>query len=114
MTFLTVSNRKSPSRICGISTLAWGRIFTAIHSLFQNLYGDRDDFADQAQKLVETMAMQYIKRPENLRRLDLAREKDYNWFLSQQLVGMALYCKGFAGNLNKPAAAPALFSGIGC
>jgi len=76
-----------------------GANFYSIHSLFQKLYGDREDFVEQAQKLVETMALQYIKRPENLRRLDLAREKDYNWFLSQQLVGMALYCKGFAGNL---------------
>lgn len=76
-----------------------GANFYSIHSLFQKLYGEREDFVAQAQKLVETMAMQYIKRPENLRRLDLAREKDYNWFLSQQLVGMALYCKGFAGNL---------------
>ncbi|NWH06732.1 alpha-amylase family glycosyl hydrolase [Desulfobacter latus] len=76
-----------------------GANFYSIYSLFQKLYGEREDFVAQAQKLVETMAMQYIKRPENLRRLDLDREKDYNWFLSQQLVGMALYCKGFAGNL---------------
>ena len=76
-----------------------GANFYGIHCLFQKLYGDRDDFAEQAQKLVETMALQYIKRPEELRQLDLAREKDYNWFLSQQLVGMALYCKGFAGDL---------------
>ena len=45
------------------------------------------------------MAQQYINRPKKLRHLDLAREKDYNWFLSQKLVGMALYCKGFAGTL---------------
>ena len=77
-----------------------GANFFGIHSLFQKLYGDRDDFEEQAQKLVETMALQYIKRPAQLRQLDLAREKDYNWFLRQQLVGMALYCKGFAGNLN--------------
>ena len=76
-----------------------GANFYGIHSLFQKLYGDRDDFVEQAQHLVETMALKYIKRPENLRQLDLEREKDYNWFLSQQWVGMALYCKGFAGNL---------------
>jgi len=76
-----------------------GANFYAIHSLFERLYGDRDDFAEQAQRLVETMARQYIKRPEQLRQLDLAREKDYNWFLSQEWVGMALYCKGFAGTL---------------
>ena len=76
-----------------------GANFYGIHSLFERLYGNRDDFAHQAQQLVETMAQQYIKRPEKLRQLDLAREKDYNWFLSQKLVGMALYCKGFAGTL---------------
>ncbi len=76
-----------------------GANFYGIHSLFQKLYGDRDDFAEQAQHLVETMARLYIKRPKNLRRLDLDREKDYNWFLSQQWVGMALYCSGFAGTL---------------
>jgi amylosucrase len=67
-----------------------GANFYGIHSLFQKLYGDRDDFEEQAQKLVETMALQYIKRPLHLRQLDLDREKDYNWFFSQQLVGMAL------------------------
>ncbi|MGD9948085.1 MAG: alpha-amylase family glycosyl hydrolase [Desulfobulbus sp.] len=76
-----------------------GANFYGIHSLFQRLYGDRDDFEEQAQKLVETMAHQYIKRPLELRALDLEREKDYNWFLSQKWVAMALYCKGFAGNL---------------
>ncbi len=76
-----------------------GANFYGIHLLFQRLYGDRDDFDQQAQKLVETMATQYINRPDRLRQLDLAREKDYNWFLHQQWTGMALYCKGFAGTL---------------
>ncbi|THB74853.1 MAG: alpha-amylase [Desulfobulbaceae bacterium] len=76
-----------------------GANFYGLHSLFQTLYGHKEDFAEQAQKLVETMAMQYIKRPAQLRQLDLERERDYGWFLSQQWVGMALYCSGFAGNL---------------
>ncbi len=77
-----------------------GANFYAIHSLFQRLYGDRDDFEQQTLALVETMARQYIKRPDYLKQLDLDREEDYNWFLSQKWVGMALYCNGFAGNLN--------------
>lgn len=76
-----------------------GANFYAIHSLFQRLYGDRDDFEQQALRLVETMARQYINRPDKLRKLDIEREKDYNWFLSQQWVGMALYSNGFAGDL---------------
>jgi amylosucrase len=51
------------------------------------------------QKLVEIMAHQYIARPDSLQDKDLAREKDHNWFLSQQWVGMALYSDGFADNL---------------
>jgi amylosucrase len=34
-----------------------------------------------------------------LRKSDLARERDYNWFLSQKWVGMALYCDRFADDL---------------
>ena len=67
--------------------------------MFEKLYGGRDDFEQQAQQLVETMAKQYISRPAKLRTLDIERELDYNWFLSQKWVGMTLYCNGFAGNL---------------
>jgi len=76
-----------------------GSNFYAIHSLFMRLYGHRDDFEDQALRLVETMARQYINRPQHLMQLDIDREKDHNWFLSQKWVGMALYSNGFAGNL---------------
>ncbi|MDT8317749.1 MAG: alpha-amylase family glycosyl hydrolase [bacterium] len=76
-----------------------GANFYAIHSLFKRLYGDREDFDQQALRLVETMARQYIKRSAKLKNLNLEREKNHNWFLSQKWVGMALYCNGFAGNL---------------
>ena len=46
------------------------------------------------------MARQYINRPEKLRQLDIEREQDFNWFLSQKWVGMALYANGFAKDLN--------------
>ena len=76
-----------------------GANFYAIHSLFELLYGGRDDFRDQMQHLVETMARQYLARPAHLKETDLAREKDHNWFLSQRWAGMALYSDGFAGDL---------------
>ncbi|MBF6058954.1 MULTISPECIES: alpha-amylase family glycosyl hydrolase [Thiomicrorhabdus] len=76
-----------------------GANFYAIHGLFEQLYGKRADFEKQALRLVETMARKYIKRPDELKELDIAREKDYNWFLSQKWVGMALYANGFADNL---------------
>lgn len=76
-----------------------GANFYSIYTLFERLYGHRDDFKLQALRLVEAMARQYINRPKKLKKLDISREKHHNWFLSQEWVGMALYSDGFAGNL---------------
>ncbi|MDD2915074.1 MAG: amylosucrase [Gallionella sp.] len=76
-----------------------GANFYAIHSLFHLLYGGRTDFKEQMVSLVETLAFRYIERVPHLRRSDLERERDYNWFMSQKWVGMALYCDRFAGDL---------------
>ncbi len=76
-----------------------GANFYAIHSLFHLLYGERPDFKEQMVSLVETLALRYIDRLPHLRKSDLARERDYNWFLSQKWVGMALYCDRFADDL---------------
>ncbi|WP_180132322.1 amylosucrase [Rhodoferax sp. BLA1] len=77
-----------------------GANFYAIHSLFYLLYGEREDFKQQLSSLVETLALRYVQRAPHLRESDMAREKNYNWFLSQKWVGMALYCDRFADNLN--------------
>jgi len=76
-----------------------GANFYAIYSLFHTLYGHRDDFQAQMLDLVETMAHGYINRSSTLEQVDIAREQDYNWFLSQKWVGVALYTNGFADDL---------------
>ena len=76
-----------------------GANFYAIHSLFSHLYGRRDDFEQQIVRLVEVMANRYIERDEYLKQLDMERQEDHNWFLSQEIVGMALYADGFAKDL---------------
>jgi len=76
-----------------------GANFYAIHSLFHLLYGDRTDFKSHLVSLVETLALRYMERSPQLRKSDLTRERDYNWFLSQKWVGMALYCDRFADDL---------------
>ncbi|WEJ62552.1 amylosucrase [Thiomicrorhabdus lithotrophica] len=78
-----------------------GANFYAIHGLFSKLYGNRPDFDQQALKLVETMARKYIKRSDELKDQDIEREQDYNWFLNQKWVGMALYANGFAKDLKE-------------
>lgn len=45
-----------------------GANFYSIYSLFHVLYGARDDFEAQAQRLVETMARQYINREDELKK----------------------------------------------
>ncbi len=76
-----------------------GANFYSIYSLFNILYGRRDDFKAQMHKLVETMAGQYIQRSDHLKQTDIERENDHNWFLSQQWVGMAQYPDGYADTL---------------
>jgi len=77
-----------------------GANFYAIYTLFHLLYGQREDFEEQALKLVEIMARQYMARSKELKSTDIEREKDHNWFLSQKWAGMAMYLDGFAGNLH--------------
>jgi len=90
-----------------------GANFYSIYTLFQLLYGSRDDFRAQAQCLVETMARQYILRADELKQKDLEREKDHNWFLSQKWTGMALYTDGFAGDLKNLISKAPYFQDLG-
>ena len=77
-----------------------GANFYAIYKLFEQLYGQRADFRDKLRELVAVLATSYMNRSQDLRKLDLEREHDHNWFLHQEWVGMALYTDGFAGDLN--------------
>jgi len=90
-----------------------GANFYAIHSLFYTLYGHRDDFKLQMLRLVETMAKGYIDRSPELEHLDIQREQDHNWFLSQKWVGMALYSNGFADNLRDLVSKTSYFQELG-
>jgi len=76
-----------------------GANFYAIHSLFHRLYGHRDDFEAHMVRLVEVLAAGYIDRDDALKARDIERQENHDWFLSQELVGMALYSDGFAGDL---------------
>jgi len=76
-----------------------GANFYAIYSLFHHLYGHREDLKEQMVHLVEVLASRYIERTHASRKMDREREKDHNWFLSQEWVAMALYTDGFAKNL---------------
>ena len=76
-----------------------GANFYAIYSLFYRLYGHREDFREQLAQLVERLALNYVDRSDHLKQKDLERERNHDWFQHQRWVGMALYTKGFGGNL---------------
>ena len=76
-----------------------GANFYSIYGLFCHLYGTRSDLKQQFLRLVETLARQYISRSPELKNLDLERQKDHTWYLSQKWVGMTLYADGFAEDL---------------
>ncbi len=76
-----------------------GANFYAIYTLFHRLYGERDDIEQQLEALIEVLVNRYRERRVSLRQLDVDRENDYNWFLSQRWVGMAMYLAGFADDL---------------
>jgi len=90
-----------------------GANFYAIYSLFFKLYGQREDFKEQMLRLVETMAKGYINRSAELEAVDIQREQDHNWFLSQKWVGMALYTTGFADSLADLAVKTPYFQELG-
>lgn len=76
-----------------------GANFYAIYSLFEHLYGQREDFKPQLANLIAVLSRQYAQRAPHLKSKDLEREKNHDWFMHQKMVAMALYCEGFAGNL---------------
>ncbi len=66
------------------------------YSLYENQGMVEDHFAD----LLKVLRQGYSKRPDNLKKSDIKREKDKYWFLAEKWVGMMLYSDLFAGDLN--------------
>ncbi|HPQ95121.1 MAG TPA: alpha-amylase family glycosyl hydrolase, partial [Thiolinea sp.] len=76
-----------------------GANFHSMHKLYRRLYGERADLETQLGLLIRVLLRSFRARGEELKALDQQREQAPNWFLSQNWVGMALYCDRFAGGL---------------
>lgn len=61
-----------------------------IHQLFFQLYGDRQDCDDQFWLLVDELSGMFEERPSELKKLDLEREKDPFWLMSEKWIGMMM------------------------
>ena len=75
------------------------RHFPRIFSLLYPLYGDQYDFFYHLQQIVGAAARLYAQRPADLKALDNLRERNPQWFQSEQMMGATLYVDLFAGDL---------------
>jgi amylosucrase len=74
------------------------------------LYGDTHDIEELFERFVRLAATRYVERSDELKRLDLKRLAEPDWFQSQRMVGYAAYVDRFAGDL---AAVPARIPYLG-
>ena len=65
--------------------------------LYCELYENR---MDQFQQLCEQLKLWYVSRSTELKKLDISREKNPQWYQGNRMLGMMMYVDMFAGNLN--------------
>ena len=75
----------------------WPRLF----DLLYQLYGQHYDFFYYLERILLTAVDSWLDRPEDLKQLDLRREADPNWYLSERMIGGSLYVDLFSGDLNQ-------------
>lgn len=75
----------------------WPHLF----GLLYRLYGQHYDFFYYLERILLTAVDSWLSRPEDLRQLDLRRENDPNWYLSERMVGGSLYVDLFSDDLNQ-------------
>ena len=63
--------------------------------LYTELYGNDA----MLEELLEKMHEFYLERNKDLKAVDLLREKNPNWYKSNDMMGMMLYIDNFAGNI---------------
>ncbi|MEW5986032.1 MAG: amylosucrase [Chloroflexota bacterium] len=63
------------------------------------LYGQRPDFEQWLDHFLEIVAKGYAERPPELRRLDLARAFEPDWFQKPGMIGYVCYTDRLAGTL---------------
>lgn len=71
--------------------------FATLHDLLLGLYGERADFAEQVEQILNTVANAFIARPLALHALDASR--DANWFQHERMVGGVCYVDLYAISL---------------
>jgi amylosucrase len=74
--------------------------FPRLFKLLLALYGTRYDFFYHLEQLLDLAAQSWLERQPELKAQDALRERDSNWFQSEQMLGGVCYADLFAGNLD--------------
>jgi amylosucrase len=75
--------------------LRWNRSVGDFTSAFRNLYGIRPEVEARVKALLEK---HWLARPAELKALDLKRDLEPEWFLSEKMIGYVFYVDRFAGD----------------
>ncbi|WP_241523994.1 alpha-amylase family glycosyl hydrolase [Oceaniglobus indicus] len=79
--------------------LRWDRGVEDLLGPLDRLYGHVTGMEGFTARLRALLEEKWRARPADLRALDLARDIDPGWFLSQRMIGYVFYVDRFAGNL---------------
>lgn len=80
----------------------FNRLETHFERLFKTmyqLYGNQYDFYFHLEDLIHKMAKIYADRAQRLKKRDLKKEQNQEWFLSEKMIGAICYVDLYAGNL---------------
>ncbi len=91
--------RKPAPQSDEIFALRLARSAPDLWPMLDALYGTRADYPAFREKLLMTLQAGWAARPDDLRRLDLARDLEPDWFLRPDRAGYVFYIDRFAGNL---------------
>jgi glycosidase len=75
------------------------RNFLTLFTLYAAVYSDRYDFFFYLEDLIVSIARLWLRRSQDLRELDIARELNPLWFKSNRMLGAVCYVDLFADNL---------------
>ena len=79
--------------------LRWQRSFDDLMTPLKVLYGAHPRYEKFCVDLKALLLRQWTTRPSTLKDLDLARDLNPDWFLSEKMVGYVFYIDRFAGDL---------------
>jgi amylosucrase len=107
---------QSETEIAGKDNLFYTRFIAnawAIKDLYDELYQQHSNGAATFDKLLQTIITAHSNRAEALKRRDLEKLEEGNWFLSNKIAGMSLYVDRFCGNLTKLGTRLSYFEKLG-